>query len=183
MSIRDKIEALRIDEVKEMLRQGPRTFDAAEKILHDSKESRKRELDKLSEEIKKSTAIIEHLKERKKEAGQKLEQAKSALAAAKMQLRNAKDEKEAEDAAKEVERCEKACDDAAKECELIQKRLDEELKFRESLKEVMRLVQTDLDRLNTEGDGAIREARSRYPELTMQAQYKMLEEKKRERGY
>lgn len=178
MSMTDTIVASRVDEVKEMLRQGPQTIDAAEKLLNDSKEARKQELDKLSDEIKKSIAIIEHLEKRKQEAERRKTQAENARTIAWMRQRNAKTgSKEAEVASEEVARCEKAYEEAVKMCDLIQKRHDKEVEFRKRLEEVVRLVQTDLNRLNTEGEGAIREARSRYPELTLQAQYNKLREK------
>lgn len=178
MSMPDTIIAARVDEVKEMLRQGPQTIAAAEKLLNDSKEARKKELDKLSEEIRRSTAIIEHLKMRKQEAEQKKRQAENARTIAWMRQRNAKaGTKEAAAARSEAIRCEKAYDEAVRMCDLIQKRHDQEVKVRDRLEEVVRLVQTDLNRLSTEGEGAIREARSRYPEMTLQAQYAMLKGK------
>lgn len=178
MGMTDTIVASRIDEVKEMLRQGPQTIDAAEKLLEDSKNARRLEIDKLSEEIKKSTAIIEHLQKRKQEAERMKIQAENARTIAWMHQRNAKTgSKEAEAASEEVARCEKAYEEAVKICDLIQKRHDKEVEFRKRLQEVVHLVQSDLNRLNTEGDGAIREARSRYPEGTLQAQYAKLREK------
>lgn len=179
MSISDRIEASRIDEVKEMLRQGPDTINAAKKLLQDSKEARKAELEKLSTEIDKSTAIIEHLEKRKQEAEQKKRQAENARTLARMRQRNAKSgSSEAAAASEEVARCEKAYEEAVKMCDLIQKCHDKEVEFRKRLRQVKSYVEGDLIRLSTEGDGAVSAAQSRYPQLSLQAQYQKLLEKR-----
>jgi len=179
MSIPDRIEASRIDEVKEMLRQGPDTINAAKKLLQDSKEARKAELEKLSAEIDKSTAIIEHLEKRKQEAEQKKRQAENALTLARMHQRNAKPgSSEAATTSEEVAQCEKAYAEAVKMCDLIQKCHDKEVEFRKRLREVKSYVEGDLIRLSTEGDGAVSAAERGYPNVSMQAQYQKLLEKR-----
>lgn len=179
MSISDRIEASRIDEVKEMLRQGADTITAAKKLLQDSKDARKAELEKLKAEIDKSTAIIEHLEKRRQEAEQKKRQAENARTLAWMRQRSAKrGSPEASAANEEVARCEKVYDEAVKMCDLIQKCRAKEVEFRKRLREVKSYVEGDLIRLSTEGDGAVSAAQSRYPQLSMQAQYQKLLEKR-----
>lgn len=182
MSIKDRIEASRIDEVKEMLRQGPDTVNAAKKLLQDSKDARKAELEKLSAEIDKSTAIIEHLEKRKQEAEQKKTQAENARTLARMHQRNAKTgSPEAAAASEEVAQCEKAYAEAVKMCDIIQKCHDKEVEFRKRLREVKSYVEGDIKRLSTEGDGAVSAAQSRLPQSSMQAQYQKLLEKQASR--
>lgn len=179
MSISDRIEASRIDEVKEMLRQGPDTINAAKKLLQDSKEARKAELEKLSAEIDKSTALIGHLEKRKQEAESRKTQIENVRAVARMRQRNAKaGSPEAAAANEEVARCEKAYAEAVKVCDLIQKRRAKEVEFRKRLRDVKSYVEGDFRRLSTEGDGAIAVAQSRYPQLSMQAQYQKLLDKR-----